>query len=53
MLSRKLLYTAVTRARQGVVIVGQRSAVLRAVSVEDTTRRVTTLRPRIESLQVE
>jgi exodeoxyribonuclease V alpha subunit len=53
LLSRKLLYTAVTRAKRGVVIVGQRSAILRAVQVEDTTRRITTLRERIESLQAE
>lgn len=51
LLSRKLLYTAVTRAKRGVIIVGQRSAILRAVQVEDTTRRVTALRERIESLQ--
>ena len=49
MLSRKLLYTAVTRARVGVVIVGQRSAVLRSVQLEDTTRRITTLRQRLEA----
>lgn len=47
LLSRKLLYTAVTRAREGVVLVGQKSAVLRAVSVEDVTRRVTTLERRL------
>ncbi len=47
LLSRKMLYTAVTRAKQGVVIVGQRSAVYRAVSRSDTTSRRTRLRSRI------
>lgn len=51
LLSRKLLYTAITRAKVGVVIVGQRSAVLRAVSLEDNTKRVTTLRTRLECLR--
>ena len=47
LLSRKLLYTAITRAKKGVIIVGQRSAILRAVAVEDTTRRVTNLKARL------
>jgi exodeoxyribonuclease V alpha subunit len=51
LLSRKMLYTAVTRAKKGVYIVGQRSAVQRAVMLEDTTRRVTTLRQRLCKLQ--
>lgn len=50
MLSRKLLYTAVTRAKQGVIIVGQRSAVLRAVSVMDVTVRQTMLSERLVKL---
>jgi exodeoxyribonuclease V alpha subunit len=50
MLSRKLLYTAITRAKIGVVLIGQESAVMRAVSVEDNTRRVTTLRSRLQKL---
>lgn len=49
LLSRKLLYTAVTRAKKSVVIVGQRSAILRAVAIEDTTRRITNLRARLEA----
>jgi exodeoxyribonuclease V alpha subunit len=48
LLSRKLLYTAVTRAKKGVVIVGQRSAVRRACQLADTTARVTLLRSRIQ-----
>lgn len=51
LLSRKLLYTAVTRAKAGVVIVGQKSAIQRAVSVEDTTARTTLLRSRIQQLR--
>lgn len=47
LLSRKMLYTAVTRAKRGVFIVGQASAVHRAVMLEDTTRRLTTLQDRI------
>ncbi|WP_207538756.1 SF1B family DNA helicase RecD2 [Sabulicella rubraurantiaca] len=38
MLDRNLLYTAVSRARKAVVIVGPRSAVLRAVGTEGATR---------------
>ena len=47
MLSRKLLYTAITRAKIGVVIVGQPHAVLRAVETEDVSARCTTLATRI------
>jgi exodeoxyribonuclease V alpha subunit len=50
LLSRKLLYTAITRAKIGVVIVGQESAIRRAASVEDNTRRVTTLQQRLLKL---
>lgn len=50
LLSRKLLYTAITRAKTGVVIIGQESAIRRAVSVEDNTRRITTLTKRIKKL---
>lgn len=47
MLSRKLLYTAVTRAKDGVMIVGQASAVRRCLHLEDTTRRYTLLKKRL------
>ena len=39
MLSRNLLYTAVTRARTACVLVGQRSAMARAVGRADAFRR--------------
>lgn len=48
LLSRKMLYTAITRAKKAVYLVGQRMAILRAVMVEDISRRVTTLQDRIE-----
>lgn len=53
LLSRKLLYTAVTRARTGVIIVGQESAIFRAVSVADSTARQTTLQARLQQLRDE
>lgn len=52
MLSRKLLYTAVTRAKTGVVIVGQKSAIEQAVSTPDIVHRCTNLAGRlVETLQ--
>lgn len=52
MLSRKLLYTAVTRAKAGVVIVGQKSAIEQAVSTPDIVHRCTNLAGRlVETLQ--
>ncbi|WP_432066567.1 SF1B family DNA helicase RecD2 [Streptomyces sp. C10-9-1] len=47
LLQRNLLYTAVTRARQGVVLIGQTEAVERAVSNNRTQRRNTALPHRI------
>jgi exodeoxyribonuclease V alpha subunit len=43
MLSRNLLYTAITRARQACVLVGQREAVVRAAQRADAFRRYTRL----------
>jgi len=43
MLSRNLLYTAITRARRACVLVGQRSAVARAARRADAFRRNTRL----------
>lgn len=48
MLTRKLLYTAVTRAKQRVVLVGQKRAVHIAVSEARSFRRHTLLTPRIK-----
>ncbi len=47
MLERHLLYTAVTRARKLLVVVGSRGAVWRAVQTAGGRRRRTTLRERL------
>ena len=47
MLKRNLLYTAVTRAKSKVVLVGQRQAVYMAVSKTETDKRNTQLGKRI------
>jgi exodeoxyribonuclease V alpha subunit len=47
LLQRNLLYTAVTRARQGVMLIGQSEAVERAVANNRTQRRNTALTHRI------
>lgn len=47
MLVRNLIYTAITRARQLVVLVGERSAIAKAVATEDAVRRKSGLAPRI------
>jgi exodeoxyribonuclease V alpha subunit len=48
LLHRNLLYTAVTRARRGVVVLGQSEAIVRAVETVTTGRRRTLLTHRIE-----
>ncbi|MGW8452451.1 SF1B family DNA helicase RecD2 [Streptomyces niveus] len=48
LLHRNLLYTAVTRAQRGVVVLGQSEAVVRAVETLTTTRRRTLLTHRLE-----
>ncbi|QHA07820.1 ATP-dependent RecD-like DNA helicase [Streptomyces broussonetiae] len=47
LLQRNLLYTAVTRAREGVLLIGQTEAVERAVANNRTQRRNTALTHRI------
>ena len=47
MLQRNLLYTAVTRGKQLVVVVGTKKALSMAVSRQDTSRRYTALRKRL------
>ena len=47
MLQRNLLYTAVTRAKKGVIIVGDRTALFAAVSNDRTRRRYTLLAERL------
>jgi exodeoxyribonuclease V alpha subunit len=48
MLQRNLLYTAVTRGRRLVVLVGGRKALSLAVQRQDTARRYTALRTRLQ-----
>jgi len=48
MLQRNLLYTAITRGRKLVVLVGTRKALALAVRRQDAHRRITTLRQRLE-----
>jgi exodeoxyribonuclease V alpha subunit len=48
MLARQLLYTAITRAKQGVVIVGDRKGVERAIANIDPTKRNTSLVERLK-----
>ncbi len=47
MLQRNLLYTAVTRARKLMVVVGSRRALGRAIHNNDVAQRYTTLRQRL------
>ncbi|WP_369252054.1 ATP-binding domain-containing protein [Streptomyces sp. R41] len=47
LLQRNLLYTAVTRARNGVMLIGQREAVERAIANNRNQRRNTALTYRI------
>lgn len=49
MLQRSLLYTAVTRAKKFVVLVGTKKAMGMAVSHADARERVTTLKERLQS----
>ena len=48
MLQRNLLYTAVTRAKQKVIIVGQKKALQQAVLNAKTNRRCTLLAARLQ-----
>ena len=47
MLQRNLLYTGVTRAKKGVILVGDRTALFTAVSNDRTRRRYTLLAERL------
>jgi exodeoxyribonuclease V alpha subunit len=49
MLQRNLLYTAVTRGKRLVVVVGSKRALSLAVRREDTSRRFTALRRRLQA----
>lgn len=48
MLKRNLLYTGVTRAKKLCIIVGTKKAVMTAVSREDTAKRFTNLKEKIQ-----
>lgn len=50
MLNRSLFYTAITRAKRRVIIVGEYDAILRAIRTTDTERRNTLLGLRIREL---
>lgn len=49
MLSRNLLYTAVTRARERLVIVGDADTIMRGVRVEENMRRNTWLKEMLDN----
>ena len=49
MLSRNLLYTAVTRARERLVIVGNSDTIMRGVRVEENMRRNTWLKEMLDN----
>ena len=51
MLQRNLLYTAVTRGRKLVVLVGSKRAIAVAVGRMDAVRRITTLRQRLKEAE--
>ncbi len=47
MLKRNLIYTAFTRAKENIIIVGEKSAVNRAIETEDSNKRLTGLVDRL------
>lgn len=49
MLQRTLLYTALTRAKKLVILVGSEKAIRLAVSQTESKKRITTLRDRLQS----
>ena len=48
MLKRNLLYTAVTRGKQRVTMIGQKKAIVMAIKKADTAQRNTLLKQRIQ-----
>ncbi|MDX8045877.1 ATP-dependent RecD-like DNA helicase [Gracilibacillus sp. S3-1-1] len=50
MLRKNLIYTAITRAKQSLVICGDKSAFLRGIRAEDTNKRYTSLVPYLQEL---
>lgn len=53
MLQRNVLYTAVTRGKEGVILVGTKKAIRKAVSTCDMRKRNTLLKERIHCLSAE
>ncbi|HZJ29449.1 MAG TPA: ATP-binding domain-containing protein, partial [Solirubrobacterales bacterium] len=49
MLTRPLVYTAITRARQRCVVVGTRPALAQAVGRDDSSRRFSALAERLRT----
>jgi len=49
MLNRPLIYTAVTRGKKRVIIVGEKEAVSKAILTNDTQKRLTCLKERIKA----
>lgn len=52
MLTRRLIYTAITRGKAGVAIVGDRKGIARAVGNDKDTKRNTALGQRLEKLML-
>ena len=48
MLKRAILYTAVTRAKAKVILVGERAALYQAIHTDDSGKRNTRLSDRIQ-----
>lgn len=49
MLNRPLIYTAVTRGKKKVIVVGEKEAVSKAILTNDTQKRLTCLKERIKA----
>ena len=49
MLNRPLIYTAVTRGKKRVIIVGEKEAISKAILTNDTQKRLTCLKERINA----
>jgi len=49
MLNRPLIYTAITRGKKRVIIVGEKEAVNQAILTNDTQERNTCLKERIQA----
>ena len=52
MLKRNLFYTGITRAKENVLLIGDREAVNTAILDVDTSRRYTLLADRLHALQI-